>query len=228
VRRVVKTYDALGRVLHGEEQSNGIADPETVNDYFYDQPVNVAPQVTPTFMLGRLALVTSPTGSTSFSYDGLGRINARIFTDSGSSVYIEKHKLHTDGSPELLDLLLPDTTYVPERVSYAYDSAGRTRSIKYGIGPTQGTLYNASNIDPFGRVRQAKYGQADYAASYTDVGRRLLAQVTVSSPSGPARSPTRASIRWVTSARASRSRTARVQVRRRLGRMTPSAGSRRR
>jgi RHS repeat-associated protein len=184
VRRVVKTYDALGRVMHSEEQSNGVADPETVNDYFYDLAANVAPQVTPTFVLGRLALATSPTGSASFSYDGLGRINARVFTDNHSSVYIEKHKLHADGTPETLELLLPDAAYAAERVTYQYDSAGRGTTVKYGSGVNPDTLYDASTIDPFGRVRQAKYGQADYAASYADVGRRLLNQVIVSSPSG--------------------------------------------
>ena len=46
-------------------------------------------------------------------------------------------------------------------------------------------LYDASVIDPLGRVRQAKYGdKADYAADYADFGRRLMTHVTVSSALG--------------------------------------------
>jgi YD repeat-containing protein len=86
--------------------------------------VNVTPQVTPTNMLGQLASATAPSGSVSFSYDGLGRVNARVFTE-GHATYIEKHTIHADGTAQALDLPLPDTAFADEHVDYAYDSAGR-------------------------------------------------------------------------------------------------------
>jgi YD repeat-containing protein len=183
VRRTVQSYDALGRPTHSEQQTGGVVDPETVHDYFYDTPVQVAPQVTATFTLGRLAQATWPTGSVTFSYDGLGRSNAQVFTDAQGSLYVEKHTLHDDGSPAALDLFLPDTAFANEHVDYTYDSAGRGRSVTYTHGSAQ-TLYQASTIDPFGRVRQAQYGAATYAATYADLGRRLMSQVAVSSPLG--------------------------------------------
>ena len=38
---VVREYDGLGRLLHSEEQRDGVVDPETTNDYLYDEPVSV-------------------------------------------------------------------------------------------------------------------------------------------------------------------------------------------
>jgi RHS repeat-associated protein len=179
LKRTIQRYDALSRLIHSEQQTGGVVDPETVHDYFYDTPVQVAPQVTATNTLGRLAQATWPTGSVTYSYDGLGRTDAQVFTDDQGS-YVEKRTLHADGSLAALDLFLPDTVFANERVAYTYDSAGRGLSVTYTHGSTQ-TLYQASNIDPFGRVRQAQYGAATYAATYADVGRRLMSQVAVSS-----------------------------------------------
>ena len=178
-------YDALGRLTHSEEQRNGVVDAETVNDYLYDQGVNVAPQVTPTNMVGRLAQATSPTGSISLSYDAFGRVNARVFTDTQGGTYVEKHAVHADGTRAALDLFLPDSGFADEHVDYQYDSAGLGRSINYGFeGGQSQALYQSDTRDPWGRVRQAHYGPTSYAASYADIGRRLLNQVTVSSPLG--------------------------------------------
>jgi RHS repeat-associated protein len=182
--RTVNTYDALGRVIHSEQRNGNSVIAETVNDYFYDQAVNVAPNVTPTHLLGRLALATSPTGSESFSYDAFGRINARVFTDNEGALYIEKHAFHGDGTPQALDFLLPDAAFDPEHVAYHYDSAGRGTRVEYTKSGSTQKLFEASTIDPFGRIRQAKYGATSYSASYADVGRRLMNQVTLSSPAG--------------------------------------------
>ncbi|HEY6177082.1 MAG TPA: RHS repeat-associated core domain-containing protein [Kofleriaceae bacterium] len=186
-RHVTATYDALGRIVHREELNDGVTDPETINDYFYDQGVSIALQVTPTNTLGRLAQATWPTGSASFSYDGFGRINARVFADTIGRTYVETHTFHADGSPDRLHMFLPDATYNPEWVKYAFDSAGRGTTVEYGTGPDDSNpqvLYSTSNIDPFGRVREAHYGLASFTADYADVGRRLLNQVSVSSMAG--------------------------------------------
>ena len=181
---MIKRYDALERVIHSEQHNNGIAEPATVNDYLYDQAIKIAPQVTPTNMLGRLAQAISPTGAVSFNYDAFGQINARVFTDLQGGMYVETHTSHGDGSPAALDLFLPDTGYADEHVDYLYDSAGRGRSVRYNNGPDREDLLEVSTLDPFGRVRDAHYGPASYIASYADVGRRLLNQVDVSSALG--------------------------------------------
>ena len=45
------------------------------------------------------------------------------------------------------------------------------------------TATGGTDIDVFGRIRQAKYGLATYAANYADTGRRLLNNAKVTSPS---------------------------------------------
>jgi hypothetical protein len=58
----VATYDALGRVVHREDQRGGVTDAATVNDYHYDNGVNVTTLVTATYTLGRLTQASWPTG----------------------------------------------------------------------------------------------------------------------------------------------------------------------
>jgi RHS repeat-associated protein len=177
-------YDAYGRLIHQEQRRDTLVDADTVMDYQYDVAVNLAPQVTPTNVLGRMTQASSPTGLVSFSYDAFGRIDARVFTDTQGGLYVEKHATHADGSPASLDLFLPDTAYADEHVDYTHDSAGRGRSVKYTSGADTADLFEASTIDSLGRVRQAQYGQTTYSATYADVGRQLLNQATVSSPLG--------------------------------------------
>ena len=113
-RRTINRYDALGRLVHREDQTNQVVNAATVNDFVYDQAINsTAPPVIATNVLGRLAKATSPTSSVSFSYDAFGRNNAKVFIDrttTSPNVYLEKHTFHGDGSMQFLDLLLPDTT----------------------------------------------------------------------------------------------------------------------
>jgi hypothetical protein len=182
---VVKRYDGLGRVIHSEEQRDGVVDAETVNDYLYDHAVNIAPQVRPINVVGKLAQAISPTGSVSFGYDLFGNINARVFTDPEGGAYVEKHTFHADGTRAALDLFLPDTGFADEHVDYRYDSAGRGRSIKTTLASFAGQdLYQSDVRDPWGRIRQAHYGPASYTASYDDVGRRLMKQVALSTSQG--------------------------------------------
>jgi RHS repeat-associated protein len=189
-RRTMTTYDALGRKTHAEDRTNNVVDAETVNSFQYDQPVNnTTPPVTATNVLGRLSKATSPTSTVSFSYDGLGQVNAEVFTDKiTNEVYVEKVASHADGSPLALDLLLPDTQFTKiEHVDYTYDSAGRTRSVTYNDGAVTQPVFTASGsgaIDAFGRIRQAQYGAAIYTADFADSGRRLINSVKVTSPGG--------------------------------------------
>jgi RHS repeat-associated protein len=190
-RRSIMRYDALGRITHREDQFNNTTIPETINDYLYDIGVNnTTPSVIATNVIGRLAKATSPTSSTSFSYDPFGRINAAVFTDrtvAANNVYVERHDWHGDGSAQALHLLLPDNAFQDERVDYVYDSAGRIRTVTYSVGTTHMNVFTATgstDVDVFGRMRQAKYGSATYTASYAEIGRRLLSDLKVSAADG--------------------------------------------
>ena len=185
---VVAQYDALGRVIHKEEKRDGVTDPQTVNDYFYDDRVNITTQVTPTNTRGRLTQASWPTGSVSYSYDAAGDINAQVFLDPQGRTYVEKRNFNDDGTLNTLDMFPPDAAGGQmEEAVYGYDSAGHGNSVIYKTGDhlqNSKTLYSASQIDPFGRVRAATYGLTSFAASYSDVGRRLISQVTASSMAG--------------------------------------------
>jgi RHS repeat-associated protein len=184
-RQMLRTYDALGRLIQTEERNNGIVDPETVNTYAYDVAANVSPHVSPTFVLGRPALARSPNAQVAFSYDALGRVNARVFSDGEGGPYIDKFEHRADGSLATLEFNLPDQNYESEIVKYGYDSADRLRTIMQADASGAGELYKVHEIDPFGRVRKATYG-ADtiYSADYADQGRRLIREGEVKSPSG--------------------------------------------
>ncbi len=184
-RRLVSRYDALGRLTATEERNNGVADPETVNNYSYDVGVNVSPQVTPTFVLGRIARASSPSGQVAFSYDAFGRANARTFTDDQGGLYIEKSEHHANGRLAFIEFNLPDQGHDKERVKYAYDSAGRVRTMTHADTTGTRELYRAEGIDSFGRVRKAFYGgNTVYHGDYADAGRRLMKEATVQSSFG--------------------------------------------
>jgi YD repeat-containing protein len=133
VHQIIWRYDALGRMMHTEEQVNGTVDPETVSDYIYDQPINFSSpvEVTATNTLGRLTQAISQEGVVSFGYDGLGHVASQVFTDDQSNIYFEKHSYHADGTLETTDLQLPDNHYADEQISYGYDSAARLASVLY-------------------------------------------------------------------------------------------------
>jgi RHS repeat-associated protein len=185
---LISTYDSLSRLLTNHEENNGVADPDTVNSYSYDAPVNLSPRVSPTFVLGQLASATSPRGAVAFSYDALGSLNARTFSDGAGGIYVDRPAYHTDGTLDSLTFNLPDNGYAPELVKYGYDSAGRSRSIHYSDGTGEQSLYSAGNIDLFGRVTSAKYGgTTTFSAEYAEDGRRLIKAIAIGSPSGSRR-----------------------------------------
>src|ERR1051325_578092 len=183
----VATYDALGRVVHREDQRDGVTDAATVNDYHYDDGVNVTTLVTPTYTRGRLTQASWPTGSVSLSYDAAGEVNARVFL-AGGLTYVEKGTFNDDGSLRLLDLFAPDTGLAKEEAAYDYDTAGRGKSVVYKTGDNlqnSQTLYSSPTFDGISRLRTATFGGlTNYTAVYTDAGRNLIKQVTISSMVG--------------------------------------------
>ncbi|WP_338869532.1 RHS repeat-associated core domain-containing protein [Myxococcus stipitatus] len=188
-KRTINNYDALGRLVHSEDQNNLVTILETVKELVYDQAFNnTTPQVTATNVLGRLAKATARTSSVFFSYDGLGRVNTQVFSDTTVSpvkVYVQKNQLHGDGSLQALHLLLPDRNFADERVDYGYDSAARPRAVTYTDGATSQSLFKApmnGDVDVFGRVRQANFGLATFNAVFAETGRRLIQDLKITTP----------------------------------------------
>jgi RHS repeat-associated protein len=170
---IATAYDAYGRVIAAEERHDGLTDPDTVMKYYYDDPGS-SPLIDPTYVRGRLAAARSPRGDVVFSYDAFGRVVARSFVDSTQSVYVEQHGFHADGSRSSIELNLPDNKYNPERVDYAYDTSGLMRWMWYSDGVDTEELYQAKDIDAWGRLRAGLFGRRlQYSASYAQTGRRL-------------------------------------------------------
>jgi RHS repeat-associated protein len=180
---IVKAYDALGRLTYSEETNNGVVDSATVNKYAYDV-AGSSPYVTPASVKGRLAIASSPTGSVTFGYDDYGQVSSRTFTDSNSVSYVEQQGFHGDGSQAWIQLQLPDNAYQPERLDYDYDTASRLRWMWFSDGVNTQELYNASQVDAWGRVRDARFGKAEYAANYAELGRRLPQGMEVKAAGG--------------------------------------------
>jgi RHS repeat-associated protein len=194
-RRTIVAYDALGRTVHTEDRTNNVVDADTVNDYLYDQPVNfTTPVVISDNVLGRLSQARSPTGTVAIGYDGFGRVDTNVFTDSTvnpAKVYVSTQTYLDDGSLDIHSLRLPDTDFLKrETVKYTYDSAGRTRTATYRDGTITQNIFSATgptDIDVFGRILQAQYGATAFTADFSGTGRRLMNSVKVTAPSGTSR-----------------------------------------
>lgn len=182
-------YDAYGRLTHSEDREDGVAIPETLREFAYDLPVvNAVPPVDPAHVLGRLSKATAPTSSVAFGYDTQGRVEAEVHTDRTDPslpVFVQRYDHHGDGSIRRVHAQLPDTEFADEVADYAYDSAGRLRSVRYSDGTQSRDLFVADGqhaIDAFGRIRDAKFGANTFTGSYAAEGRRLLSALEVASP----------------------------------------------
>ena len=184
-RRMVTQYDALGRVTHREEQNGGATDHTAVYDYMYDTPFTVSSEVSPTYVLGRLAKAIGPQSTIYFSYDTYGAINARTDVDNAGNRYVAKSMQSANGLLRGLDLFVSDTGYQNEHVDYAYDSAARQRGVYYKGPTSSASLFSADSIDLYGNVRSAIFGNGTtFKADYASSGRRLLLETAVLSTAG--------------------------------------------
>jgi RHS repeat-associated protein len=187
-RQIVNRFDALGRLTGADERNNGVVDPATVRKFVYDTPADLWPYATPTFVLGRLSQASSPKGQVALGYDALGHVNAQAFRDDVGSIYANKFEFHPGGPLATLVFNLPDGNYADEPIKYEYDSAGRLRTIMAPGASGTHALYDASVIDPRGRVRKALYGGSSvFAADYAEHGRQLIREFDIGSPSGSRR-----------------------------------------
>ena len=100
-------------------------------------------------------------------------------------VFVQKYDHHGDGSIKRIHALLPDRSFADEVVDYAYDTAGRLRSMKYSDGAQVRDLFVADGeaaIDALGRIRDARFGANRFTADYAEGGQRLLSALEVASP----------------------------------------------
>ncbi|RKG91898.1 hypothetical protein D7V88_08270 [Corallococcus terminator] len=184
-RSQVTQYDALGRVTHTEDRTRGVTESDTAYDYLYDVGASPTSLVTPTHVLGRLARTRSSLGEVSYSYNAYGQTNARVYSDSQGTYYVEKTDLHADGALDALTLFLPDTGYQKEVAWYAYDTARRLMYVKSEGPDDSRELFVAKSIDPFGRVRQSIVGGVvEFVGDYADTGRRLVRSLSLGSSYG--------------------------------------------
>jgi YD repeat-containing protein len=110
------TYDALNRVTRAAYTAVGATEQDT--DYQYDQGANG---------IGRLTRVTDtdggqPVADTSYSYDGLGRLQS-VASTVGGMVYTTAYR--HDAAGHLTGLTYPDG----RQVDYTLDGAGRISAI---------------------------------------------------------------------------------------------------
>jgi RHS repeat-associated protein len=184
--RSKRSYDGLGRMVHAADWFDGKEIQETVKDYIYDEDIPVpVPQVASGNLVGRLARAKSPLGDTFLGYDAWGNVSLRSTIDSTGESYSEVTERHLDGSMHALEMFLPDTGYAQERAEYGYDSAGHLRAVAYQ-GPADSTvLYEATDIDVWGRLRKGWFGaEVSVTADFTDTGRNLPELTEVQSSHG--------------------------------------------
>jgi RHS repeat-associated protein len=185
--RLEKTYDGGGRLTQSVEKRNGAAVAGTQLEWSYDTGLT-GPLLTATNTLGRLTRTHSDIGDVHLSYDAFGRANARVLVDPTGETYVEGMTYQLDGNLAELTLALSDTGYATERYYYDYDTASRLRAVTYDGGSESEQLFAAEQIDPWGRVRAARYGAAiEYRAIYEDLGRRLPKEERVSNEAGKRR-----------------------------------------
>lgn len=182
--RVVRTYDARGRITHREDQNAGTADPNNTFDYVYDTPFSVGPEAQPANVLGRLSKAVGPTSTVYLGYDTFGNVNASTRVANDGDRYVSTEVFHANGSLKSTTLYAPDTGYKAENVDYGYDSAARSTSVDYKGPFASQSIFSRGSNDPRGRISDAKYGAAKFSATFQSDGRRLLNDARVDTPSG--------------------------------------------
>ncbi|HYC87626.1 MAG TPA: RHS repeat-associated core domain-containing protein [Thermoanaerobaculia bacterium] len=130
-----RTYDALGRAVTSTSTVNGTTESQT---WAFDSG---------TFGIGRLATMSDPTGSTSYSYDRRGLLRREEKT-IGGAVYVTAYRHDADGNRSRL-------VYPSGRiVDFTHDYAGRP------VGASSGTtaLVQSASYLPFGPMTEIVFG----------------------------------------------------------------------
>lgn len=140
-------YDALNRLTR--HTATGVADAT----YTYD---------TGTYGKGHLSILSDMSGTTSWSYDALGRVTQQVQATTGASTLTTSYSYNSLGQ-------LATRTYPSGRiVSYSYDANGLVASLSInGVSYITGITYQ-----PFGGVKGWTWSNgATYTRTYDQDGR---------------------------------------------------------
>jgi len=140
------TWDALNRVA-------GIGYSDQTITYTYDQGTNG---------VGRLSNVTDQSGSTSFGYDTLGRVNAKTEVVGGISLTVT----YTYVNNQLTAMKTPSG----QAISYSYNGNNQIA----GISINGTTLLAAATYLPFGPVTGWTWGNGTQTSRSYDLDGRVI------------------------------------------------------
>ncbi len=192
-------HDALGRLLQQEEAINNVVQPKTVVEYAYDDEVlpgyeNVTGRLAATYLYTHEKQATgrgdrTPLMRVVYGYDDLGRVNAISRLGEEGEEYRERYDYRLDGQLARASFELPDTGYATESAAYRYDSAGRLDGVSWEEGGNTQQLFQANDIDPFGRYLHVTYGNGvEERSYYKSTNRRELTSTYMATPTGESRS----------------------------------------
>ncbi|MEC5218793.1 RHS repeat-associated protein [Actimicrobium sp. GrIS 1.19] len=148
----------------------------TASSFEYDGGTTGAPNA-----IGHLTKMTDESGSTSYSYDGFGRLLAKAQTITASARTFTV--TNSWGSSGALTGKLQSLTYPSgNRITYAYDSAGRISALTVtptaatggGTGGTVTPLLSNIGYHPFGAPLSWTWGNTTGYVRSVDVDGRLV------------------------------------------------------
>src|SRR5262249_43955740 len=120
-----------------------------------------------------------------FSYDGLGSTAATTELDADGTRVDLGWQNRLDGAPSSISYKLPDDSFALEQALYTYDSGGALRTVGWQDSSGSSTLFNAREIDPFGRHQDVTFGNGtEQINSYNPNDRRELTAWQITGPLG--------------------------------------------
>jgi RHS repeat-associated protein len=147
-------YDAFGRLAAVDETVDKVAVPGTAIRYFYG-PTSGDP-----IQRGRLVAAEDATFQTSLEYDPVGHLQSvrrRHRADANTSV--ETWSYTPNGQLTSLSLALSAHPTLSGRAEYTYDPQRRVRRVTwFDSDSVPSTLFDAIDIDSFGRYRSLRFG----------------------------------------------------------------------
>jgi RHS repeat-associated protein len=182
-RGISFTYDGLSRLMSMKETQNGEVQEATAKQYFYDTPSGQPGHLDTQYLLGQLSWARTAARTVFLGYDAFGRLTTTSRSDAGDATfYAERLMLGPASEVAVLELLLPGNPNTSEQIQYGYDSARRTRSIRFEDAAGTNELWRAVQSDVFGRVLEAKLGNGatEHYAYRPDNRRELQSRRTES------------------------------------------------
>ncbi len=177
LRRDVRHYDGLSRPTH--RQLIRVFGPTSQSEldayYHYDLVADDGPQSADANVLGRLSWASTAGGQKTYlEYDALGRQHQRTDvakTEAGTATYRTTTTRDMAGNLRSVRFELPG---ISEQYDYDYDSAGRlVRIDPEGDGPSA-PMFEALEIDVFGRHLDVALGNAVREQWAYETGHRRL------------------------------------------------------